>query len=110
MRIVLLSWLRDGDEPPEFKGKCHELALSYRTRVADCLIHADYTLPHEYLIETLVLHLYGEYAASRDANSSVWVLIGMISRLAMRMGYHRDPQHLPSVRPFQVSHGSRVIE
>ena len=102
MRIVVLSWLREGDEPPEFQGKCHELAISFRTRVADCLILADYTLPHEHLIESLILHLYGEYASRQEIKSSVWVLNGLIIRLAMRMGYHRDPQHLPNVSPFQV--------
>ena len=102
MRIAALSWQRDGDEPLEFHGKSEDLSRSYRTRVADCILLADYTKPHEYLIETLVIHLYGEYASHREADSSTWVLLGTIIRLAMRMGYHRDPDRLPSLRPFQI--------
>lgn len=103
MRIAALTWQRDGDEPVEFEGKCQDLGQSYRTRLADCLILADYTQPHEHLIEALLLHLYAEYAARRDSNSSVWVLIGMIIRLAMRMGYHREPGLLPNLSLFQVN-------
>lgn len=102
MRVVTLSWERDGDEPLEYHGKARDLGRSYRTRVADCILLADYTKPHEFLIEALLFHLYGEYVSHRDADSSTWVLLGTIIRLAMRMGYHRDPARLPSLTPFQV--------
>lgn len=105
LRIAVQSWQRDGDEPLIFRGKCGDLNRSYRTRTADCIILADYTRPQEYLIETLVLHLYGEYASHRDADSSSWVLLGTIIRLAMRLGYHRDPDRIPSLTPFQVRRG-----
>lgn len=102
MRLAMLSWARDGDEPPEFHGKCTDLATSYRTQMAHCLILADYTKPHNHLIETLIFHLHGEYTCNRDAEASVWVLVGMIARLAMRMGYHRDSKYFPNISPFQV--------
>jgi hypothetical protein len=103
MRIAVLSWQRNGDEPLEFRGKCQDMGRFYRARVADCIILADYTKPHEYLIETLSLHLYGEYASLRDANSSSWVLLGTIIRLAMKMGYHRHPDRILSLSVFQAS-------
>jgi hypothetical protein len=101
MRLAMLSWARDGDEPPEFQGKCTDLVTLYRTQMAHCLILADYTKPHSHLIETLIFHLHGEYTSNRDAESSVWVLVGMIARLAMRMGYHRDSKYFPNITPFQ---------
>lgn len=96
----MLDYVREGDEPVEYKGKCQDLANNFRNHLADCLIFADYMQPHELLIEALILHLYAEYVSSRDAKSSVWVLIGMIARLAMRMGYHQPSQL--GLTPFRV--------
>lgn len=99
----MLDYLRERDEPLEYKGKCQDLATAFRSRFTDCLILADYTAPQEFLIEALCLHLYGEYVASRDAKSRIWVLIGTIVRLAMRMGYHQPSQPALPSTPFQVN-------
>lgn len=56
--------------------------------------------PH--IIEALALHLNGEYIHFREANPSVWILLAMIIRLAMRMGYHLAPQAMSGVSVFQV--------
>lgn len=108
MRLAMLSYGREGDEPPEFRGKCQDLAANYRTQMAHCLITADYTKPHNHIIETLIFHLHAEYTSNRDAEASVWVLVGMIARLAMRMGYHRDPKFFPNLTPFQGEMRRRI--
>jgi hypothetical protein len=76
--------------------------------MAHCLILADYTKPHNHIIETLIFHLHAEYTSNRDAESSVWVLCGIITRLAMRMGYHRDPKLFPNLTPFQGEMRRRI--
>ncbi|KAK4944503.1 hypothetical protein LTR10_016177 [Elasticomyces elasticus] len=98
----MLDYLREGDEPVEFKGKCQDLATSFRSSLTDCLIYADYTQPHEFLIEALIFHLYGEYVTTRDARSHVWVLLGIIVRMAMRLGYHHSPQPPVTMSPFKA--------
>lgn len=108
MRLAMLSYYRDGDEPPEFRGKSLDMAGTYRTLMAQCLVLADYTKPHRYLIETLILHLHADYSQTKEADISVWVLIGMIARLAMRMGYHRDSKMFPNITPFQGEMRRRV--
>ena len=108
MRLAMLSYGREGDEPPEFRGKCQDLAANFRTQMAHSLITADYTKPHNYIIETLIFHLHAEYTSNRDAEASVWVLVGMIARLAMRMGYHRDAKLFPNLSPFQGEMRRRV--
>lgn len=108
MRLAMLSYGREGDEPPEFRGKCQDLAANFRTQMAHCLITADYTKPHNHIIETLIFHLHAEYTSNRDAEASVWVLVGMIARLAMRMGYHRDAKLFPNLSPFQGEMRRRV--
>ena len=100
----MLDYLRENDEPIEYEGKCADLASTFRNCFTDCLVLADYMQPHEFLIEALLLHLYGEYVAIRDAQSGLWVLIGLIARLAMRMGYHQERTKSTSkLTPFQVS-------
>jgi len=108
LRLAMLSYHRDGDEPPEFRGKSLDMAGTYRTLMAQCLVLADYTKPHRYLIETLIFHLHGDYSQIREAEISVWVLVGMITRLAMRMGYHRDSKLFPNISVFQGEMRRRI--
>ncbi|KAJ5936235.1 hypothetical protein N7454_005533 [Penicillium verhagenii] len=108
MRLAMLSYHREGDEAPEFRGKALDMANSFRNSVAECLTLADYTKPHRYLIECLVFHLHGDFSQTREADVSVWVLTGVIARLAMRMGYHRDSKPFPNITPFQGEMRRRV--
>ena len=102
------TYHRVGDEPPEYKGRSLQLACHYRSLTGQCLLLADFLKPVNHMIETLVLHLHGEYARSRDSEVGVWVLVGMIVRLAMRMGYHRDPKYYPGIAPFRSEIRRRV--
>ncbi|KAJ5936638.1 hypothetical protein N7466_003088 [Penicillium verhagenii] len=108
MRLAMLSYHREGDEAPEFRGKALDMANSFRNSVAECLTLADYTKPHRYLIECLVFHLHGDFSQTREADVSVWVLTGVIARLAMRMGFHRDSKPFPNITPFQGEMRRRV--
>lgn len=106
--LAMHSYFRMDDEPPEFRGKSLALAANYRTLTGQCLLLADFTKPLNHTIETMVLHLHCEYARNRDAEVGVWVLVGMIVRLAMRMGYHRDPSNYKDISPFQGELRRRV--
>lgn len=106
--LAMHSFYRMDDEPPEFRGKSLALAANYRGLTGQCLLLADFTKPVNDMIETMVLHLHCEYARNRDAEVGVWVLIGMIVRLAMRMGYHRDPSNYPNITPFHGELRRRV--
>ena len=108
MCLAMHSYFRMDDEPPEFRGKSLLTAAKYRSLTGQCLLLADFTKPVNHMIETLVLHLHCEYARNRDAEVGTWVLVGMIVRLAMRMGYHRDPKHFPNITPFQGELRRRV--
>ncbi|KAI0852890.1 fungal-specific transcription factor domain-containing protein [Daldinia vernicosa] len=99
--LAMLSYHKVGDEPPEWKGRSLELAAEYRLRTVQCLVVADYTKPVEYTVETLILYLFGEYSSRWDADFSLWIITGIIAKLAFRMGYHRDADWFPSVTPFQ---------
>lgn len=87
--LAMQSYSRIGDEPPEWKGRTLDLASEYRKKTVQCLVISDYTKSVENTIETLVLYVHGEYSSRWDAEVGIWVIVGMIVRLAMRMGYHR---------------------
>lgn len=106
--LSMYSYHRADDEPYEYQGRTLSLAANYRALTAQCLLLADYTKPVIYVLETMLLHLHAEYARSRDSDVGVWVLVGMIVRLAMRMGLHRDPKYYPNLAPFQGEMRRRV--
>lgn len=108
MRLAMLSYHMEGVEPPEFQGKTLEMAAAFRNLMAQCVTLADYTKPHGYLIECLMFHLHADYLEKKEADISLWVLGGVITRLAMRMGYHRDPKLFPNISPFQAEMRRRV--
>jgi hypothetical protein len=49
-----------------------------------------------------------EFLGPGDTQVRVWVLIGLIVRLAMRSGYHRDPNHYPTISVFKGELRRRV--
>lgn len=102
LTLAMLSYHKVGDEPPEWKGRTLELAAEYRLRTVQCLMTGDYTKPSEYTVETMVLYMFGEYSSRWDADLALWLINSLITRLSLRMGYHRDGKWFPSISPFQA--------
>ncbi|KAK1837329.1 hypothetical protein QBC39DRAFT_246275 [Podospora conica] len=102
LSLAMLSYHKVGDEPPEWKGRSLELAAEYRLRTVQCLFTGDYTKPVEYTVETMLLYVFGEYSSRWDADLSLWLISSLITRIAFRMGYHRDAKWFPSITPFQA--------
>ena len=81
----------------------------YRAKTAQCLILGNYTKPSRYTIETLLLYMHIEYVRSKDAQTGLWILLGITIRLALRMGYHRDGSDFSSqISPFHAEMRRRV--
>jgi hypothetical protein len=74
----------------------------YREKVVQALILANYTKCPPHTVETLLVYFGTEFTRSSDTQFSMWVLIGMIVRVAMRMGYHRDPSRFANISPFKA--------
>jgi hypothetical protein len=72
----------------------------YRERTVQCLYAGHYTKPGRYTIETLLLYFMTEHHHHTDAQFGNWILFGQITRIAMRLGLHRDPSHTSKVSPF----------
>ncbi|KAJ5291743.1 fungal-specific transcription factor domain-containing protein [Penicillium angulare] len=74
---------------------------SYRTLTIHCLVSVNYLQPSRHTIETLILHFAVDQNVNIDADIGNWLLIGVVVRIALRMGLHRDPSHWPHIRPLQ---------
>ena len=80
----------------------------YRTLTIQCLVAGDYLRSSRYTIETLVLHFAVDQNVNPDTYIGNWILIGVIVRIALRMGLHRDPSHWPNIRPLQAELRRRI--
>lgn len=56
-----------------------------------------YTNGGPYVLETLIHYIYIEFGIHPDAHKDVGLLLALEVKLAMRMGYHRDPNHFPDI-------------
>ncbi|VUC37586.1 unnamed protein product [Clonostachys rosea] len=90
--------------------KAEYLAMkhAFREKAVQCLVLARYTMGGPYILETLVTILTGEFVLMKDGVSDGWLLIGMILHIAIRMGYHRDPDHFPGISPFEAEMRRRM--
>jgi hypothetical protein len=100
--LGMLSYHRVGDEPTAWKNRTLEMAVSYRLRTAQCLLVADYTKPVTPVVETMLLYTFGEYGTRWDVDMELWLLISMVTRIAIQMGYHRDGKWFPCLNPFKT--------
>ncbi|RSL48148.1 hypothetical protein CEP53_009654 [Fusarium sp. AF-6] len=75
--------------------------LAYREKVVQCLTQAQFAKGGPDIMETLVHYIVIENNLNKDSNIRVWLLMGNIVQIAIRMGYHRDPQHFKSLSPYQ---------
>jgi len=96
------------EEPPEFQGTSKILSEMYRTRAAQCIAAADITRPTDYMIETILIYSLVEYYDQVDGDTTVWMLSGLIMRIALQQGYHRDPSQHPDISPFQAEMRRRL--
>lgn len=108
MTIALQSYQRVPGEASELQGNPVELANKYRRLTAQGIVLADPRDSHIGLIELLLLHLQAELSRSRDTENGIQILGSIISRHAMKMGYHRDPSNYPNMSVFDGEMRRRV--
>jgi hypothetical protein len=80
----------------------------YLDQVEQSLIAGNYSNGGPFALEALLHYHVIEHTRYPDADVGTWLLTGMITRLGLRMGYHRDPSHFPNISPFQGEIRRRV--
>ena len=61
----------------------------------------NYIKTKSYSVESVLLYGVCKYIQKDEHDTDAWMTIGVSTRLAMKMGYHRDPRHLPKISPFE---------
>ncbi|KAL2073294.1 hypothetical protein VTL71DRAFT_10618 [Oculimacula yallundae] len=98
---IMFSYFSNGDEPPEYEGTSRSLSELYRVRTAQCLMMGDITKCAPFTLETLVYNSMAEWARKTVSETRVWMMVGLVVRVALQMGYHsRDPSQFPEISVF----------
>jgi hypothetical protein len=92
-----------GPRPSTQNESLHTARMDYyREKVVQALQLANYTKCPPFTVETLLVYFGCEYSRSSDTQFSMWILVGMIVRIALRMGYHREPSRFANISPFKA--------
>ncbi|TAQ88871.1 hypothetical protein B7494_g2806 [Chlorociboria aeruginascens] len=85
---------------PEPFTSVSEMVSHYRDRTVQCLVEVNYLKPVRYTVETMCLYYILEFLQAKDSEFSAYIVVGIIIKVAMRLGYHRDASHYSSISPF----------
>lgn len=96
-----LFQLRQGKSLNQSLGDPANFVQTLRLRSAQALIMSNYTRPGPHKVEALIVYMATEYFKSKDTQLGVAMIISLIIRLALSMGYHRDPARDPNISPFE---------
>ncbi|GKZ79197.1 hypothetical protein AnigIFM56816_003072 [Aspergillus niger] len=108
LTITMSVYMRTGEPLPAEFGEATEAVQRLRHLTAQCLVQSNYTVPGRFKVEALFFYTMCEFFRSEDAQVGVSFLLNMTIRLAMRSGYHRDPQQFPNISPFEGEMRRRV--
>lgn len=106
MSLAASFGLRDVDPNSQQAQQVLQDVNKYHKLAASAALLGDFTKPKQYTIECLILYAAG--LRSNNAFVNVWLMIGLLIRLALRMGYHRDPSHYPAISVFHGEMRRRV--
>lgn len=101
--LFKLRALRNPDTP-DVRATIRKADL-YQELTASAAVLGNYMKPKTYTIECLILHAGG---SMNNNHNDVWLLMGIVFRLALRMGYHRDPSHYSNISVFAGEMRRRV--
>ena len=98
-------YIASRSERSSSKEDSHSVQTNQRTaffeRAGQALLAGNYLLAKPYSVESVLLYGVCKYVQNDEHDTDAWMTMGISTRLAMKMGYHRDPNHLPQVSPFE---------
>jgi hypothetical protein len=75
--------------------------FKYQQMASSAMVLADIAKNQPYTVETLMIYGECEFLRRDDHHSKIWLMNGVTLRVAVRMGYHRDPSKFKGITPFQ---------
>lgn len=97
-----------GELPSRDNFKPQDSVILFRQCSAQCLTLSDYTKPKTYTVDALLLYFFCELLRFHETHFGIYLVLAAIVRVAMRMGYHRDPAHYPNISIFMGEIRRRV--
>ncbi|KAJ5928721.1 hypothetical protein N7466_007677 [Penicillium verhagenii] len=86
----------------------NELITRFDQKVHQCLVLGRYQDCPPDTIETICFTLSTQFNQIGDGEVNSLIILGILTRLAQRMGYHRDASHFPDITPYQGEMRRRV--
>ena len=65
------------------------------------LVAGKYQKAMPYSVEAILLYGVCKYMQKEEQDNDAWIIMSISTRLALKMGYHRDPSNLASISPFE---------
>jgi hypothetical protein len=100
MMIALISYERNGDEPPEYRGRTEQMYRDYRRLTAQSLMLVDFSKGVTYMLEMYIFYLLADLGRAKEPEQNILIGSAILVRHAMRLGYHRDSKYFPGLSPF----------
>jgi hypothetical protein len=81
---------------------------NFQQLASSALVLADIAKSQPYTLEAMMIYGECEFLRRDDRHSKIWLMNGVVLRVAMRMGYHRDPSTFKGMSPFHGEMRRRV--
>ncbi|KIW29504.1 uncharacterized protein PV07_05317 [Cladophialophora immunda] len=99
--------MEEDDVMTHFGAPKSELSLKYRLGLEHCLAKADFlTVPNLALVQAFALFLC--LARRHDSPRFVWMMTGLVIRMAQFLGLQRDGVHFKHQAPFEIEMRRRL--
>lgn len=85
-----------------------DMIHKFNEKISQCLVLGKYEDCPPGTIETLCCSMNSQFHYASSKEMSHVLTMGVIIRLAQRMGYHRDASHFPNISPFHGEMRRRV--
>lgn len=88
------------DEAQDSSAFLDERVSKYQALASSAMALADLAKPQPYNLEAAMIYGECEFLRRNDSHARLWLMIGVMIRVALRMGYHRDARHFDNIAPF----------
>lgn len=102
-----IAAMEDGDVEANFGAPKQELIVKYRLGLEYSLAQADFlSVPSITLVQALAIFLL--LARRHDSPRYVWMMTGVVIRMAQSLGLQHDGSRFPGLSPFEIEMRRRV--
>ncbi|KAK8079223.1 fungal-specific transcription factor domain-containing protein [Apiospora phragmitis] len=101
MYYAAITSMEDDDVKANFGASKSDLNHRFRVGFEKAVAKADFlNAPNLTLVQAFIAFLC--LARRHDSPRYVWMMVGIVIRMAQSIGLHRDGSHFPSLDPFEI--------